>query len=162
MFQFVFALFGIAIATSGLPAVPPAAAPLVATQVQAGLVAEDQTPSGRFLTATEIKPIMTATRNAWIAVREWEGQDLVYVTHLWSWRCGLAQIQIAVNGGPLQIWPLPPCHAELPQPNAILETDGLPYASFALHAVERLDVLIIYDDLTTDTASFNGDGLLLQ
>ncbi|MFC6640566.1 hypothetical protein [Sulfitobacter profundi] len=72
------------------------------------MVAEDQTPTGRFTTAAEVKPILNATRGNWIAVREYDGQDLVYVTHLWSWRCGLAAMAIAVNDAPMQNWPMPP------------------------------------------------------
>ena len=155
------------------PAEPPFAAAEAATapvtQAQAapapvsipGLVAEPQVPTGRFTTATEVRPILTATKSAWVATREWEGQDLVYVTHLWSWRCGLAQMRVAINGGAEQIWPMPPCHEDQPTPNAITESDGLPYAVFPLGSVERIDVTVIYDDLTTDTAAYDGNGLLL-
>ncbi len=125
------------------------------------LVAEDQTPSGKFLTATEVKPILEATRANWVAVREWEGQDLVYVTHLWSWRCGLLEMQVSVNGAPAQVWPMPACHLDTAQPAAILDTDGLPYASFDLQSVETLDVTIIYDDLSEDTMAYTRASVLM-
>lgn len=117
--------------------------------------AEDQTPSGRFLTATETKPILTATRGNWVAVREFNGQDLVYFTHLLSWRCGLYEINYAINGGPMQAWPMPQCYADGPSPNALKEADGLPYVSFELGSVQMIDVEILYDDLSTDSASFD-------
>jgi len=125
------------------------------------LVAEDQTPSGKFLTATEVKPILTATRANWVAVREWEGQDLVYVTHLWSWRCGLLEMQVSVNGNPAQVWPMPACHLDSAQPAAILDTDGLPYAAFELQSVETLDVTITYDDLSQDAMSYTRAAVLM-
>lgn len=125
------------------------------------LVAEDQTPSGKFLTATEVKPILEATRANWVAIREWEGQDLVYVTHLWSWRCGLLEMQVSVNGGASQVWPMPACHLDSAQPAAILDTDGLPYAAFELQTVETLDVKIIYDDLSEDTMAYTRAAVLM-
>lgn len=117
--------------------------------------AEDQTPSGKFLTATETKPILTATKGNWVAVREFNGQDLVYFTHLLSWRCGLYEINYAINNGPMQSWPMPVCHAEGPSPNAITEADGLPYISLELGSVQNINVEILYDDLSVDSASFD-------
>lgn len=135
----------------------PAAVP-TATQ---GRVAEDQTPSGKFLTATEVKPILTATKANWVAVREWEGQDLVYVTHIWSWRCGLFEMQVSVNGEAPQVWPLPDCRADTAQPAAITEADGLPYAAFPLGSVQRLEVTLLYDDLSRDSAAYDRAAVLM-
>lgn len=118
------------------------------------LVAEDQTPSGKFLTAGEIKPILNATKGNWIAVRAYDGKDLLYVTHLWAWRCGLTALAVSVNDAPLQDWPLPSCHDDLATPNAVLPEDGLPYISFALNSVETIKVQIVYDDLSMDMAEF--------
>ncbi|NNE54224.1 MAG: hypothetical protein HKN30_17695 [Sulfitobacter sp.] len=122
--------------------------------VPPGLVAEPQVPAGKFLTATEVKPILNATKANWVAVREFNGQDLLYVTHLWSWRCGLAAMAISVNDEPLQNWPLPPCHADSATPNAITETDGQPYLTLRLGSVEKVSIQLVYDDLTMDAATF--------
>lgn len=131
---------------------------LSATQSQ--LVAETQEPSGRFTTATEVRPILGATRGNWVSVREFNGQDLVYVTHLWSWRCGLVQIRLAINGAPAEVWSLPPCHLDQTAPNAIVESDGLPFRAFDLGSVQRIDVEVVYDDLAVETASFGRHGLI--
>ncbi|KNG95098.1 hypothetical protein [Pseudaestuariivita atlantica] len=124
------------------------------------LEAEDQTPTGRFLTATEVRPILNATRANWIAVRDFNGQDLVYVTHLWSWRCGLLRIEVAINGGAFEDWPMPACHDDTSAPNAILPEDGLPYIAHAGGSVKEVAVRITYDDLGTDEARFDGKGML--
>ncbi len=121
------------------------------------LVAEPQTPTGKFTTATEVKPILNATKANWVALRGYGGNDLVYVTHLWAWRCGLSAMALSINDGPMKDMPLPDCHMEHASPNAILEEDGLPYLTFEQGSVERVTVQITYDDLSQDTATFNSD-----
>jgi hypothetical protein len=133
---------------AGQPVEPDPAA------VPDGLEAEDQAVTGKFLTATEVRPILEATKGSWVAVREFDGRDLVYVTHLWAWRCGLAAIAVSINDGPFQDWPLPPCRADTPTPNAVLESDGLPYREFELGSVESVGVQVVYDDLTLDALRF--------
>ena len=125
------------------------------------LVAEDQTPTGKFTTAAEISQILGLTKANWVAVREWQGEDLIYVTHLWAWRCGLVQIELGVNGAPLEVWPLPECHIDTAQPNTIIESDGFPYRKFSLKSVENIDVRVILDDLTVQSASFIRKEVLL-
>jgi hypothetical protein len=129
--------------------------------VPAGLVAEPQEPTGKFTTAAEVKPIMTATKGNWVAVREYDGQDLLYVTHIWGWRCGLHAMAISVNGEPMQNWPLPPCHMKYTTPSAILEEDGLPYLRMRLGSVQTIDIQLVYDDLSMDTASFERGNILI-
>lgn len=164
------AIEGVAVAKPEVPPVPaspalPAAAPLAPALIQpqegmnmavvpAGLVPEPQVPTGTFTTATEVRPILQATKGNWVAVREFNGQDLLYVTHLWAWRCGLAALAISVNDEPMQNWPLPPCHADSATPNAILDSDGLPYLTLRLGSVEKIEVQIVYDDLTMERASW--------
>lgn len=123
------------------------------------LEAEPQTPTGRFTTATEVKPILDATRNAWISVRDYDGKDLLYVTHLWSWRCGLLDLKIGINGAPPERWPLPDCHMDQQMPAAILDSDGLPFREFPQGSIAMIEVEIIYDDLSTERVKFNRTGM---
>ena len=118
------------------------------------LEAEPQVPSGKFTTATEVRPILGATRGNWVAVRDWDGQDLLYVTHLWSWRCGLLAMRIGLNGAAPEDWPLPDCHLDSATPNAITPEDGLPYRSFPAGSVQSVTVELVYDDLGEETATF--------
>ncbi|MDA7427150.1 hypothetical protein PGB28_01675 [Primorskyibacter aestuariivivens] len=126
-----------------------------------GLVAEPQEPTGRFTTATEIRPILQATRGNWVAVRDFNGQDLVYFTHLLAWRCGLVQLRYAVNGGPDAVFPLPTCHEDEAAPNALKPEDGLPYVGFSQGYVQRIDVTIVYDDLAEERISVDRSGVLI-
>ncbi|MGR3320697.1 MAG: hypothetical protein ACU0DK_02065 [Pseudooceanicola sp.] len=126
-----------------------------------GYTAEPQTPSGKFTTAAEVKPIMQATKASWVAVREFNGQDLLYVTQILSWRCGLVGLHVGVNGAPLSAWPMPPCHDDTAQPNAITTDDGGVYTAFPLGSVQSVQVELVYDDLTTETASFDRQSVLM-
>jgi hypothetical protein len=123
--------------------------------------AEDQTPSGKFTTAGEIKMILTATKPQWVAVRLYEGQDILYFTQLLSWRCGLHQIRYSVNGGPMQTYDMPPCHMELAAPNSMIDNDAMPIMGLAPNSVQSVDVEILYDDLGTDSASYQRAQILI-
>lgn len=112
--------------------------------------AEPQTPSGKFTTATEVRPILSATKGNWVGVRDFGGQDLVYVTHLWAWRCGLHEMRVGLNGAEPKVWPMPACHLDQPAPGAVLPGDGDPYRAFPAGSVQSLRVEILYDDLGTD------------
>ncbi len=168
-------IVGQGVLLEGVTATPNAQAPAVTTPtpsapqaagmnmsvVPAGLVADDQTPTGKFTTAGEVKPILNATKGNWVAVREYDGKDLLYVTHLWSWRCGLHAMAISINDEPMQNWPLPECHMKYTTPSAILEEDGLPYLSFKLGGVQTIDIQIVYDDLSMDAARFERGNVLI-
>ncbi|MEP1933504.1 hypothetical protein [Shimia sp.] len=123
-------------------------------------IAEDQTPTGKFMTATEIRPILTATKGNWVAVREYGGQDLVYFTHLLSWRCGLHSVQYSINGGDIQEFPIPECPADIAQPNAIPD-DALIYLSLDKGVVQSVEIELLYDDLGVDSAMFERAAILI-
>ena len=137
------------------------AAPAFLAPAPGAAAAEPQIPTGRFTTATEVRPILNATRGNWVALRDFNGQDLLYLTHLWAWRCGLAELRIGINGAPPAPVPLPPCHLDQAAPNAITESDGLPYLSFPRGSVARVEVQITYDDLGTDGARFDRAAVLM-
>jgi len=151
-------LLAIAMAAGGGAGHPPGAGD---GAQEVAFVAEPQQPSGQFTTATEVRPILLATRANWVAVREYDGRDLVYVTHLLSWRCGLHRLRLSVNDGPLQDWPLPPCLTGTAQPNALRAEDGLPYIDFPPGHVQSVTVDILYDDLGTDSARFERARVLM-
>ncbi|WP_418591882.1 hypothetical protein [Ponticoccus sp. (in: a-proteobacteria)] len=145
----------------GEEAPPGYEAPVAEADAPLPYEAEQQVATGRFTTAVEVKPIMAATRANWIAVREFNGQDLVYVTHIWSWRCGLVALHYGVNGAAPEPWPLPDCHEETNAPNAMLPDDGLPYRGYPLGSIETVTVELIFDDLTVERATFNRQGAMI-
>lgn len=101
-----------------------------------------------FTTAAEIKPILEATRSAWVAVRAYDGRDLVYFTHLMSWRCGIAEIRYGLNGAAADILlPMEPCYKAEAVPNALKSDSGVEiYLTEALGSVQSVAVRLLMDD----------------
>ncbi|WP_246032494.1 hypothetical protein [Thalassobius vesicularis] len=162
-------LIGIAAVAGGIggdggttPVTPPQvveAAP--AAQPPAQTPPPVQAPTGKFLTAAEVKPILTMTKPQWVAVREYDGHDLIYFTQLLSWRCGLSAMRYSVNGGPMQQYPLPPCHEDTATPNALIGEEGMPIMGLPPNSVQTLDVEVFYDDTSIDFASYQRAQILI-
>jgi len=162
MFQFYIPfLIGIAI---GLPA-PQDGLTMAAADpaMAASPAAEPQVPTGRFTTAVEVKPILGMTPQNWVAIRRYEGNDLVYFTHLLAWRCGLWDIRYSVNGdAAMQSLVMEPCHEDTAQPNALMDVvNFLPYITLPPDSVETITVELAFDDGTTDTATFSRAEVLM-
>ncbi len=119
-----------------------------------GLMAEDQVVDGRMTTATEVRPILSATRPNWIAVRDYDGRDLLYFTNLLAWRCGLVQIAWSVNGGETQVLAMEPCHTDTSAPNAMTMDSYQPYVELPEQSVQSVHVELVYDDLSQDAADY--------
>jgi hypothetical protein len=115
-----------------------------------------------FTTAAEVRPMLEATKSGWIAVREYDGKDLLYFTNLLAWRCGLDAIHYSVNGGAETRWDGEPCYDDEADPNGQKDANKLPFVSFPLGSVEQVDVRIIYDDGGTDSASYARRDILIQ
>lgn len=109
-----------------------------------------------FTTAAEIKPILDATRANWIAVREFDGKDLLYFTQLLSWRCGLSEIHYGLNGAaPDTVWPMEPCYDAEPQPNALKMEGAEIFLTAPLGSIQTISISVTYDDGTEASADFN-------
>ena len=107
-----------------------------------------------FTTAAEVKPILTATKPAWIAVREYDGRDLLYFTNLLAWRCGVSEVSYTVNGGALTPLEMEPCHEDTATPNALLMETIQPYVSLDLKSVETVSVTVTFDDGSTEVGEY--------
>jgi hypothetical protein len=116
-----------------------------------------------FTTAAEVKPILDATRANWIAVREYDGKDLVYFTQVLSWRCGLAEIRYGLNGAAADtVLPMEPCYDTEATPNA-LKMEGGPeiYLSLPLQSVNSVSVVLVLDDGSELSAEFARAAVLM-
>jgi len=103
-------------------------------------------------TAAEVKPILQMTRGNWIAVREFNGQDLLYFTHLEVFRCGLTQIRYVINEGKPRVWATEPCEGD--ETFSEIGADRLPYAEFPLGSVQQVKIELTYDDGTIEAETY--------
>ena len=105
------------------------------------------------MTSTEVRPIMEMTQGSWVAVREWEGQDLVYFTHLEAMRCGIQSVRFGINlAEPDTDWAMDICDKTKANPNEITG-EHLIYAVFPLGSVETISVTLGFDAGSTLSAN---------
>lgn len=120
------------------------------------------TLQAQMVDAVQIRPILDATKNSWVAVREWDGQDLLYFTHLLTWRCGLDKIEYSINSGKAdQNWAFIVCDETAANPMALPPEQKI-YGSFALNSIQSITVKITYDDGETDTVTFERATIQIQ
>ena len=124
--------------------------------ITVALMAATPALAQNFTTAAEVKPILTATKPNWIAVRPYDGQDLLYFTNLLAWRCGVATVAYGVNGAPPETpLAMEPCYEAEAAPNALKADQGvLFYVALPLDSVQTVTLLVTYDDGSTDTAEY--------
>jgi len=116
--------------------------------------------AGGFTTAGEIRPILNATKPNWIAVREFNGHDLVYFTQIEAWRCGLEALKYGLNSDSAnQTFTMEPCHESDASPNAMTVEGHMPYITEPLGSVEKVTIELLYDDGTTDVTTFQRDAV---
>lgn len=93
----------------------------------------------------QIKSILELTKANWIVFRDWQGSELIYFTHLESWKCGIDKVLFGLNDGPVNvIWELEACNPK--QPNAV--TKEKPYLTMPANSVQQIRIQLIYADGT--------------
>lgn len=110
----------------------------------------------------ETRQIVEVVKPNWIAVREYNGQDLLYFTTLISWRCGIEKILYTINGGAEIRYKAEPCYEDEAVPGAIKATDILPYVTFELGSVETIDVRVVFGEGSDMSASFARKDVLID
>jgi len=119
-------------------------------------------PVMAFTTAAEVRPILTVLRPNWINLREFDGQDLVYFTQIEAWRCGLDGLLYGINTTTAdQTFTMEPCHEGATVPNAMLLKGHHPYITRPAGSVRSITVKLLYDDGTTDRATFQREDVKL-
>jgi len=111
-------------------------------------------------TAAEVKPILQLTKGNWIAVREFDEQDLLYFTHLEVFRCGLAQIRYAINDSKPLVWQTEPCEGDATFTGS--SADRLPYTGFPLGLVQMVRIELTFDDGTVEIEDFERAAIMIN
>ncbi len=117
----------------------------------------------QFMTAADVKPILKMTQSSWLAVREFNGQDLLYFTQLVTFRCGLEEVFYGLNGEtPSQPLPIEPCHEGTANPAAMDPATYPPYITLPLGSVRSVSLMMMYDDGDIQEASFERAQIQMQ
>lgn len=117
----------------------------------------------QFMTAAEVKPILEMTQANWLAVRVYNGQDLLYFTHLVTFRCGLEEVFYGLNGEtPGQALPMEPCHEGTAAPAAMDAVVYPPYIAFPVGSIHSVTLMVMYDDGDIQEATFERAQIQIQ
>jgi len=101
----------------------------------------------QFLSAAEVKPILEMTQGNWLGVRVYDGNDLLYFTHLVTFRCGLEEVFYGLNGEmPSEPLPMEPCYEGTAAPAAMNPVNFPPYMTFPAGSVHSVTLMMLYDD----------------
>lgn len=80
-----------------------------------------------FTTVEQVRPILEMTRANWVALRDYEGRDWLYFTHLGTYRCAISEIRYGLNGAPAEtLFEVEPCYIDEPTPFVFKESTGVP------------------------------------
>lgn len=112
--------------------------------------------------AQDARQILTLTRSNWVALREYDGRDLLYFTNILAWRCGVERIRFAVNDDRMAPLEHEPCHADEAVPNALHAEDVLPYISYPLGSVERVTVELRFPDGSEERGEYSRESVLTR
>lgn len=107
-----------------------------------------------FTTSAQVKPILEIIRPQWIAIRPYDGKDLLYMSMLLTYRCGIEQIRFSYNGGDMQVWEGEPCYRDERDPMALKMETHLPYAVAPLDSLQTVTINLLFDDGTTMEQSY--------
>ncbi len=114
-----------------------------------------------FTDYTQAKPVLNAIKGDWVAVREYDGQDLLYFTVLLTYRCAISQIRFSYNNGPLTAWDPEPCYWDEKTPYAQKMETHLPYAVAPLGALEAITVDLLFEDGSNLSHSYDRRSILI-
>jgi len=114
-----------------------------------------------YTTAAEVKPILTMNKASWIAVRPFDGKDILYFTNALAWRCGVSEIRYGVNGAKAEtVLAMEPCYEGEAVPNALKMESIQPYVTLPLNSIDTVSVVVVFDDGSEEPAEYERKSVL--
>lgn len=114
-------------------------------------------PATAQMSDDQIKQILTLTRANWVAFRDWQGNQLIYFTHLEAWKCGIEAVHYGLDEAPVEtVWQLEACNPKAP--NTV--TKERPYLTLPAGSVKSISVQLTFKDGTkssVETFSYDPD-----
>ena len=87
--------------------------------------------------------ILDLTKGSWAYFRNYNGQQLVYFTHLATYRFGIAAVRYSLNTDALDmVWKLQPCDLFLPH----TITTEKPYIALPLGTAKSITLQLTFND----------------
>lgn len=98
----------------------------------------------RVPTVPFVKKVLISTKGRWISFRNYSGQQLIYFTHLLSWKCGISELHYSINGRALdQRWAVPHCNPLVPYN---IDPKTKTHLTLPLGGAKSLSVQVIFKD----------------
>jgi hypothetical protein len=91
----------------------------------------------------QIKQILNMTKDNWIGFRDYDGRQLIYFTHLETYKCGIERVRYSINSDTLdQIWELQKCDPK----NPLKITKEIIYLTLPLGTAKSIAVKLTFSD----------------
>ena len=120
--------------------------------VAAGLIALAPVAARAQSVTDQVKPILAMTEGNWVAVREFNGADLLYFTHLEVYRCALEQVRYVLNTGKPEVWEQDNCETEAMF--SPVDPERQIYVEYPLGSIQTVKVELTYKDGDVVVATF--------
>lgn len=103
------------------------------------------TPALNAMPPEQMKKILGMTQRSWVSFRDFNGQQLIYFTHLEAYTCGIKEVRYSINSDALdKVWTLQPCKDD---GISSIKKD-LIMLKLALDTAKSIDVQLIFVDGT--------------
>ncbi len=95
----------------------------------------------------QLKGMVEASKDRWVAFRNWNGRQWIYLTIPLTYHCGIKEMRYSLNGTDLaERWPVPDCNPQMPF--NIDREKAQVYRAFDPGTVGSVSLQLVYTDGT--------------